>query len=206
LTPLPKPPLGVLLALGAGFLALTGLLAGTFFAGLRGEAPEPLEAVARIFFSVSAEGRLSWDVVFLGEAGVSLAVLFDREARTVALIRPVALTVGSLTLVFDLTAVVVLPFAVVLVVFFPRTAATAFFTPALMDLDLIILRFLPCGASSSLSASSEAFRFFPMTFLAVVVFGLPSAFRFSSSLARCCFSFSRGPRKPRQFADPQRHS
>ncbi len=43
----------------------------------------------------------------LGEAGVSLAVLFDREARTVALIRPVASTVG-LNVGLDLTAVVVL--------------------------------------------------------------------------------------------------
>ena len=143
LTPLPKPPLEVFLALGAGFLALTGLLAGVFFTGLRGEPPEPLEAAARICFLVSAEGRLSWDVVFLGEAGVSLTAFLDRGARTVALIRPVALTVGSLTLAFDLAVVVVLLLAVVLVVFFPRTVATAFFTLALMALDLVILRFLP---------------------------------------------------------------
>lgn len=132
----------MLLALGAGFLALTGLWVGAFFADLRGEAPEPLEAAARICFLVSAEGLLSWDVL-LGEAGGSLAALLDREERTVAFIRPVAFTVGSLTLVFDLTVVVLLDFAVVLVVFFPRTVAMAFFTPALMALDLVILRFLP---------------------------------------------------------------
>jgi hypothetical protein len=107
-----------------------------------------------------------------------------------------------LTFVFDLTAVA-LPFAVVLVVFFPRTVAMALFTLALA-LDLIVLRFLP-WRESSLSGSSETFRFLPMTFFGVAFFGVASDFRFSSSLARCCFSFSRGPRKPRQFADPQRH-
>jgi hypothetical protein len=46
-----------------------------------------------------------------------------------------------------------------LVVFFPRTAATAFFTPALMDLDLIILRFLPTvKATGRIKATVRASR------------------------------------------------
>ena len=100
----------MVLILEAGILALAGLLVGAFRAtGFLGGTPEPLEAAARIFFLVSADGRLSWDVVFLaGDAGTALVAL---EARTVALTRPVVLTVGSLTLVLAL--------AVVFVVLFP---------------------------------------------------------------------------------------
>ena len=214
--------MAVVLGLEGGILALTGLLVGAFrAAGFRGEAPEPLEAAARIFFLVSADGRFNWDwdLVLVGEgaAFVSLAgfalvgvvfvglvglVGFDLTVLAglarAALTRPVVLTAGSLTVVF---AVVVF-----LVIFLPRTVATAFLTPALIDLA-VILRFLGwTGTSESESESelsesdSEALRFFPLLFL-----GLSSALRFSSSLARCCLSLRRGPRKPRQLADPQRH-
>lgn len=142
---------------------------------------------------------------------VVLVLFVTRGARTVALTQRVLLTVGSLTLDLDLIAAAVLLLAAVSVVFvpvafFPRTVATAFFTPALIAFDVTTLRFL-LWVGSLLSTSSETFRFLPITLAAAAFFGLPSAFRFSSSsLARCSFSFKRGPRKPRQFAEPQRHA
>lgn len=203
LMPLAKLLLAVDFGL-AGVLALTEVLIGAFrAAGFRRETPEPLEAAARIFFLVSADGRFNPAAFLAGEAGAALVafvVFVCLEARTAALIRPVDLTAGSLTLAFAVT--------VFFVVLLPRIVATAFFTPALIELDLVVLRCLAwmCPSSSESSESSEAFRFLPMSFFVAAFLGLPSALRFSSSsLARCCLSFRRGPKKPRQLADPQRH-
>lgn len=160
-------------------LALTGLLDGAFLAtGLRGDFAwdcafvgafragllEPLAAAVAICFLVSADGRLSWVVFTL----VALAGgVFPRGPRTAALSLAAPLTVGSLTFFF----VVALPCPVVEALFFwaaafPRAGVAlemAFLTPALIDLGVKSLRFLPWG-EAVISVALESFRLVPVSF------------------------------------------
>lgn len=176
----------MLLALEAGIRALIGLLVGAFRGpglgpGLRPGLPgdlagdlagdfracalEPLAAAARICFLVSADGRLRGDVFLTGEAGAVFAVsAFRRGPRTAALILAAVFTVGSLTPF--LVAALPRP-SVFFAAAFPRAEvalATAFLTLALIDLGVIILRFLPPRAVV-FSSASASFRFVPASFL-----------------------------------------
>jgi hypothetical protein len=124
----------------------------------------------------------------------------------VALTLVAPLTAGSFT--FFVVAALPRPvFAVVvfLAAAFPRAAValeTAFLTPALIDLEVRSLRFLP-WRDAVLSVSSASFRLVPAVFFAG--FEPPAAFFSSAVLRRCSLSFGRGPRMPRHFSDPQRH-
>lgn len=118
-------------------------MAGDFRAGLL----KPFAAAARICLFVSADGRLSL-VVFAREVEVGFAFrVFLPDFRTVALTFVAPLTVGNLT--SFLVAVLPRPVFVSIVFLaaaFPRLAAaleTAFLTPALIDLGVRSLRFLP---------------------------------------------------------------
>lgn len=119
-----------------------GDFAGDFFGAL---LDVPL-ARARIFFLVSGDGRLSWEVL-TSDPGVALLVFDFRPApRTAALTLEATLTFGSLifflVVVPRLLAEVV---AVFLAAAFPRAVVAlvmAFLTPALMDFEVMSLRFL----------------------------------------------------------------
>lgn len=142
------------MACAVAFLAL----AGDFFAaGL-----EPLAALARILFLVSAEGLFSWDVLAAGELGDVFTVSAARRgARTAALTLELALTLGNFIAFLGSAFPLDWPrafeaaagFRDVVVAF-----ATAFLTPALIDLALRILRFL---VGEGVVVAVPRFRFVP---------------------------------------------
>lgn len=146
-------------------------------------------------------------MVFAGEVGVVFVFpLVPAGFRTVALTLVVPLTAGSLTL-FGVAALHRPVFAAVvfLAAALPRAAValeTAFLTPALIDLGVRSLRFLP-WRDMVLPVSSASFRLAPAIFFAG--FEPPVVFFSSITLMRCSLSFGRGPRMPRHFSDPQRH-